>query len=119
MTKANQYQKPSVETQTAAMKLARANQRPGQTKEQTQLVAQGIQKGIEQYKKQQKAKARELNKALKKAKKSVEANVSEEENEQDTDVMILYKQSLLPWLLLAASWIAFGIYYVTALKESN
>ena len=29
------------ETQQEAMKIARANQKPGQTKEQTQLIAQG------------------------------------------------------------------------------
>ena len=41
------------------MKIARANQKPGQTKEQTQLIAQGIQKGIDEYKKQMKVRARE------------------------------------------------------------
>jgi hypothetical protein len=47
------------------MKTAKANQRPGQTKEQTRLIAQGIQKGIDQYKKQHKAKSREMDKRLK------------------------------------------------------
>ena len=41
----------SKETIQQAEKLAKATQRPGQTKEQTKLIAQGIQKGIEQYKK--------------------------------------------------------------------
>ena len=41
------YDKISPETQQEAMKVARANQKPGQTKEQTQLIAQGIQKGGE------------------------------------------------------------------------
>ena len=41
------YDKISPETQQEAMKVARANQKPGQTKEQTQLIAQGIQKGID------------------------------------------------------------------------
>ena len=45
------YDKISPETQQEAMKIARANQKPGQTKEQTQLIAQGIQKGIDEYKK--------------------------------------------------------------------
>lgn len=44
------YDKISPETQQEAMKIARANQKPGQTKEQTQLIAQGIQKGIDEYK---------------------------------------------------------------------
>ena len=38
------YDKISPETQQEAMKIARANQKPGQTKEQTQLIAQGIRK---------------------------------------------------------------------------
>lgn len=42
------YDKISPETQQEAMKIARANQKPGQTKEQTQLIAQGIQKGIDE-----------------------------------------------------------------------
>lgn len=42
---------PSLETQTEAMKIAKATQKPGQTKEQTKLIAQGIEKGIAQYKK--------------------------------------------------------------------
>ncbi|MCA2486923.1 MULTISPECIES: DUF2956 family protein, partial [Vibrio] len=37
---------PSLETQTEAMKIAKATQKPGQTKEQTKLIAQGIEKGI-------------------------------------------------------------------------
>ncbi|MEF1163713.1 DUF2956 family protein, partial [Vibrio parahaemolyticus] len=41
---------PSLETQTEAMKIAKATQKPGQTKEQTKLIAQGIEKGIAQYK---------------------------------------------------------------------
>ena len=45
------YDKISPETQQEAMKIARANQKPGQTKEQTQLIAQGIQKG-DVYKRQ-------------------------------------------------------------------
>ena len=59
------YDKISPETQQEAMKVARANQKPGQTKEQTQLIAQGIQKGIDEYKKQMKARAREASRQKK------------------------------------------------------
>lgn len=45
---------PSPQTQQEAMKVAKATQKPGQTKEQTKLIAQGIEKGIALYKKQQK-----------------------------------------------------------------
>ncbi|GIU31812.1 hypothetical protein TUM4433_23950 [Shewanella schlegeliana] len=40
----------SNETKTEAMKVAKATQKPGQTKEQTKLIAQGIEKGIAEYK---------------------------------------------------------------------
>lgn len=47
---------PSEQTQQEALKIAKATQRPGQTKEQTKLITQGIEKGIALYKKQQKEK---------------------------------------------------------------
>jgi len=37
---------PSEQTQQEALAVARAIQKPGQTKEQTKLIAQGIEKGI-------------------------------------------------------------------------
>lgn len=46
---------PSVESQQEALKIAKATQKPAQTKEQTKLIAQGIEKGIALYKKQQKS----------------------------------------------------------------
>ena len=51
--------KVSKEVQEQAIKVAKANQKPGQTKEQTKLIAQGIEKGIAEYKKQQSQKQRE------------------------------------------------------------
>ncbi|WP_156499843.1 DUF2956 family protein, partial [Oleiphilus sp. HI0061] len=39
------HSKGSERTLEEANKLAKANQRPGQTKEQTKIIAQGIQKG--------------------------------------------------------------------------
>ena len=55
--------------QDEALAVARATQKPGQTREQTRLIAQGIAKGIEQYKRQQSAKARERDKARKRYQK--------------------------------------------------
>ena len=39
--------------QEQALKVAKANQKPNQTKEQTKLIVQGIEKGIAEYIKQQ------------------------------------------------------------------
>jgi hypothetical protein len=108
MTK-NTYQKPSPETQAEALKIARATQRPGQTKEQTKLIAQGIEKGIALYKKQQKERARELNRKLKKA--ASQSQPSAEPEDQEIAEQIVYRQHWLPWLLLAVSWLGWGVYF--------
>lgn len=89
------------------MKVARATQRPGQTKEQTKLIAQGIQKGIEQYKKQQSAKARELDKRLKKVRHQ---HVGQAHEPVSTEIVTRYRQSKLAWVLLGLSWIGFVLY---------
>lgn len=104
---------PSQETQQDAMKIAKATQKPGQTKEQTKLIAQGIEKGIALYKKQQKEKSRQADKAKKKAQKAkrVESHIDHE------DVPITSSESaeknnsaILPWALLVISWIGFVTY---------
>jgi Protein of unknown function (DUF2956) len=108
MTK-NTYQKPSPQTQEDATRLAKSIQRPAQTKEQTKLIAQGIQKGIDLYKKQQKEKARELSKRLKKTTSQKEGSV--DTNEHESEMVIVYRQHWLPWLLLVTSWLGMGIYF--------
>ena len=103
MAKQAKNQKPSAQTQTEALAIAKGTQRPGQSKEQTKLIAQGIQKGIDQYKKQQKSRARELDKKLKDVSKRA---ASTEGSGNQIETMIVYKQHWLPWLLLIASWVA-------------
>jgi hypothetical protein len=109
MANNKQYQKISPETQTEALKVAKATQRPGQTKEQTKLIAQGIQKGIDQYKKQQKVKSRELNKKIHKVAQQLESSA------HDDEVQFVEEKSnrsvILPWVLLASSWLGFIAYY--------
>ena len=109
MARYQKHKQVSEETQETALKLARSNQKPGQTKEQTKLIAQGIQKGIDQYKKQHKAKSRELNKQLKKVK-----NTHQDETEIDIPDLAMTKQNWLPWSLLVVSWIIFvGYFFLT------
>ena len=97
--------KPSVEVQQSAAKVAAGIKKPGQTKEQTKLVEQGIQKGIELYKKAHKAKAREADKAKKKVQKEKSVTVSE-----NTEAANGSKNNFMPWLLLAISWLGFVLY---------
>jgi Protein of unknown function (DUF2956) len=112
----NSYQKPSPQTQEEALKLAKATQRPAQTKEQTRLIAQGIQKGIDLYKKQQKEKAREINKRLKKAAKQKEG--SNEMNDSEVEEIFIYRQHWLPWTLLILSWLGMLIYFLVKAQIS-
>jgi len=97
--------KPSEETIASADALAKANQRPGQTKEQTKLISAGIQKGIEQYKKQQKAKQREADKLRKKQRQP--ARVEQASSELEAASKVQY----LPWILLVLSWLGFVAYW--------
>ncbi len=108
MSRYSKNKKVSPETQSEAMQVAKATQRPGQTKEQTRLIAQGIQKGIDQYKKQHKAKARELDKRIK---ASQQKTGSDSEVTIQIETQTVYKQHWLPWLLLILSWTVAAVYY--------
>jgi len=107
---------PSQETQQEAMKIAKATQKPGQTKEQTKLIAQGIEKGVAQYKKQQKEKARQADKAKKKAQKAKRIVNDNTEIAEDLEQVTAPSSTsnLLPWGLLAISWIGFIVYVTQA-----
>ncbi|MCG7976306.1 MAG: DUF2956 domain-containing protein [Candidatus Thiodiazotropha taylori] len=113
MAKSKKNQNPSQETVTEAMQIARATQRPGQTKEQTKLIAMGIQKGIDQYKKQHKAKLRDMDKRRKKEQRSkqTDAEITGQVDNSDT---LPPSTNKLPWVLLALSWLLFAAYLVTA-----
>ena len=105
------YDKISPETQQEAMKIARANQKPGQTKEQTPLIAQGIQKGIDEYKKQMKAKAREASRQKKLQAKARHSSQETPEEESEAEVIELTRQHPLPWILLVLSWLVFAVFW--------
>ncbi len=104
---------PSEQTQQEAMKIAKATQKPGQTKEQTKLIAQGIEKGIALYKKQQKERSRQADKAKKKAQKAKQSNTQETAHAQvteQTNSVSTERPSILPWMLLVVSWVGFITY---------
>ncbi|NVK42921.1 MAG: DUF2956 domain-containing protein [Oceanospirillaceae bacterium] len=107
MARYSKQQQPSPETRDEAMKIARANQRPGQTKEQTKLIAQGIQKGIAEYKKQQKAKSREADRQRKQASRQ-----DSDDAESEALDAPQRRPSPLPWVLLVLSWALFGAYFI-------
>lgn len=102
--------RPSPQTQEEAERVAKATQKPGQTKEQTRLIAQGIQKGIDEYKKQQKARARAADKAKKQ--RSRESHpVHEEPLDTQSAPLSKPKHPKLAWTLLVLSWLCFIAYW--------
>ena len=101
-------EKISKEVQAEALKMAKGNQRPKQTKEQTRLIAHGIEKGIADYKKQQKAIARERDKIRKKEKLARESDTGEQLEEASRFEVA----GLVPWALLALSWVCFILFYI-------
>ena len=109
MAKYSKRNKISEQTKDDAMKIARGTQKPGQTKEQTKLIALGIQKGIEQYKKKNREKSREIDRKLKKVSSRLLSEPSIDEVKLET-----VKSSMLPWILLVASWFCFAAYVVVA-----
>jgi len=111
MNKYSKKQQVSPETLDESIKIAKATQRPGQTKEQTKLIAQGVQKGIDQYKKQQKEKSRQLNKKLKKVSGQLtQLGDPSEMHDQPVSTERICRQHWLPWLLLLVSWLGFISY---------
>jgi Protein of unknown function (DUF2956) len=66
-----------------ALRIARANQAPGQTKEQTKLIAKGIAKGITEYKKQESTKQRERAKLQRKRKPAATAAIHDSDSQPD------------------------------------
>lgn len=112
MAASNSKQTISDKTKDEAVKVAKATQKPGQTKEQTKLIALGIEKGIAEYKKQQKSKARDKNKARKQ-----EIKAKNRDSEQTYDTQTNHSSSdsssyssKLPWALLLLSWAGFFAY---------
>ncbi|MDU0354140.1 DUF2956 domain-containing protein [Paraglaciecola aquimarina] len=101
--------KVSPEVETQALKMAKATQKPGQTKEQTKLIAKGIEKGIAEYKKQQGQKLREIDKQRKQKIKQRNAQPADAITElPPANKTVEY----LPWYLLVMSWFAFIVYII-------
>lgn len=95
------------------MKIAKATQKPGQTKEQTKLISQGIEKGIALYKKQQKEKARQADKAKKKVQRAKQIQQADVDDSVETTVLKSTESTnsaLIPWVLLVVSWVGFVVY---------
>ncbi len=99
-------------TQEEAMRMAKANQRPGQGKEQTKLIAKGIEKGIAEYKKQEKAKVRVRNKTHHKAQKSSSLNSIPEQADGKEVGRLVANGSKLPLLVSGLAFSLIAIHHL-------
>ncbi|MFC3912665.1 DUF2956 domain-containing protein [Pseudaeromonas sharmana] len=112
-------QSVSPEVVAESMRLARANQVPGQSKEQTQLIAQGIQKGIAEFKRNQKARQRAANKVKKQElrQRQHSPSAAEELLHDEGEELACHGagrgMAILPWGLLLLSWTGFVCYLLT------
>jgi hypothetical protein len=110
------YQIPSEKTQLEANQIAKAIQKPGQTKEQTKLIAQGIEKGIALYKKQQKEKSRQADKAKKRLSTAHKGPIRQQPTMTETAESVTTASprrfiSVIPWAALIISWLLFTIHW--------
>jgi len=114
---AKHYKDTSARSEQKADALARATQRPGQSKAQTRLIAAGIKKGIEEYKKQQSVKtraldkerktlARKLEKLSQRSEQPLDAGNDRQKKESEGNLLRKFSGGL-PWLLLLISWAVF------------
>ncbi len=92
-----------------ALKIARATQTPGQTKEQTKLIAQGIAKGIAAYKNQENIKQRERAKLQNKRRPAENAGLRQNIEAEPVDEPPRPRVDRLPGLT------ASGIYLIAGL----
>ena len=104
----------SAETVAESLRLARATQVAGQSKEQTQLIAQGIQKGLAEYKRAQKTKQRAADRAKKQQRRQSQDHTAAPSSElminmESQDEPRRHFGNWLPWSLLLLTWAGIGI----------
>lgn len=102
----------SAETVAESLRLARATQVAGQSKEQTQLIAHGIQKGIAEYKRAQKIKQRAADRSKKQQRRQSSSAEPSSELMVEMESQSKPKHHVshwLPWTLLLLTWVGIGI----------
>ncbi len=104
----------SAETVAESLRLARATQVAGQSKEQTQLIAHGIQKGIAEYKRAQKIKQRAADRSKKQQRRQSPSSTAEPSSELMVEMESQSKlqhhiRHWLSWTLLLLTWAGIGI----------
>jgi len=99
--------KDARDTRADAAKIANAIKIDGQTFVETKAITTGIQRGIELFLRQQSERTRDLDKRTKKVKQLASQLAQQKPEDETEEVGVYQKQPLLPWLLLAVSWILF------------
>lgn len=114
MSQSTQEKKAQRDLKAEAAKIVRTLNISGDNRAETQRIVAAVQRGIEYHLKQQSAKARELDKRAKKLKQAdssadVRPEVAPARDRQSFS-------AVLPWALLALSWLGFVGYLLIEVR---
>lgn len=103
----SKQKKDARDIRAEALKIANSIKNENQTPAETKAVANGIQRGITIFLSQQSEKTRDLDKRTKKVKQLANQLTQPKIDDGGKEIVIIQKQSLLPWILLAVTWVLF------------
>lgn len=103
----SKQKKDARDIRAEALKIANSIKNENQTPAETKAVANGIQRGITIFLSQQSEKTRDLDKRTKKVKQLANQLAQPKIDNGGKEIVIIQKQSPLPWILLAVTWVLF------------
>ncbi len=105
----NKQKKDARDIRAEAAKIANSIKTEGQTPAETKVIANGIQRGMEMFLRQQSEKTRDLDKRTKKVRQLANQLTQQKAEDGAEESVVIQNKPVLPWMLLAASWVLFLI----------
>lgn len=105
----SKQKKDARDIRAEATKITNRIKTEGQTPVETKAIANGIQRGMEMFLREQSEKTRDLDKRTKKVRQLANQLAQQKADDGEEEIIVIQKQSPLPWILLAASWALFLI----------
>ncbi len=105
----NKQKKDARDIRAEAAKIANSIKTEGQTPAETKVIANGIQRGMEMFLRQQSEKTRDLDKRTKKVRQLANQLTQQKAEDGAEESVVIHNKPVLPWMLLAASWVLFLI----------
>lgn len=109
MNQSVKNKKASRDLKAEAAKIVKAINLQGDSRAETQRLVSGVQRAMEHHLRQHNAKARELDKKVKKIK---QLNAAPGSDDAAPPEQTRARHGVLPWILLALSWVGFACYLV-------